>query len=1129
MSSMFIEDIMPLISNQDDYLKDYIDESLPLFDKLNTIIKKGNSTQRQALINNLNSYAHDSLFSNLIQFIITDIGSWEIESINLFPKSLYHIIINNTLDNELFNTIFRNIIINITTGADQTKAEYTIYFDKIIEHFRPTKTSYEIYNNINIVTNKEFPYKLNVNIFELILSLGIFGQSPTNRRLCCYLSSSLCRLLIQNDEDIKDNNIQDENVQKMFQRMSKLSDDPDIIIEMQMVRELQYLLPLFKEIIMTDKEFNKALDCYVKLDWDHVPQSMTIICLLNNILIVEPHKILTDLLLEKIKEIIEEKEYEINYKNDIMDCLIHCLYNNYKLIPKVVNQVLELGIIEYYVNKLCSLDTFGIIIKNFDKIYFIMNNLDETYSTYTENISEINTNITNTCMTNITNICTCTSNTSINNNLLNSFTQTQITDIKNQSKIVFDELFIKIYNKLYNTIENSESNSSNSLSLSKIDSNETKGKYLWEENKTLLFKYLANIFHCIFFYQKINKQLIDSVFDLFKKESISNILNYYCKENNEHEQFYKKKKNKLYKLLHFFVKNNYKKYISNINNISNSCNNIGGYNKELIFENNIYNKLFILLLNNIFFQIDELQKSSNSNICLLIANSLLLLIPKIYKYYKNIVIIVQNNNVNYIINNITMKENNTDNRIFYLEKILEDIFNKIISVIILNKGLGFFIKKEFVKLMPYIILYSYNRNKYLEFVRKEIISSDNFFMRKFSLVFIQTCLENYSFEFIKKMKIYDDIISLMKDEVNIISTGILNLIYQNIKKIIAYSNDVFHELCEEIKEIYNINIQKFNNDTKNFDKEKNIIINKILNIKDSTETNDSQYLQSDELNQIKETQNRLSIIENDIINFETNFHKIKHQKKGDNSENNKNNIEVTRSIFQRISSTSTSFQAIKNNTNISGISNTSIFNQFYHIPFNTRVNVKKNSLTDKTSNILKSLTSKNITNNKHYLPKIKGKRKDSNVGSNNANNICNINSNNINNNLFVIKANNGQINKVICGEKDKEKIFLKNKKLNPVPKNRTPSAKAPKGNSNSPVNHGNNNNMNSNCEEFFYKAKTSKKSISNKNINYIFKQSQNKSNMISLQKDYNNNIFAQGSNKIYINAEKTNTSIASSK
>ena len=138
---------------------------------------------------------------------------------------------------------------------------------------------------------------------------------------------------------------------------------------------------------------------------------------------------------------------------------------------------------------------------------------------------------------------------------------------------------------------------------------------------------------------------------------------------------------------------------------------------------------------------DELQKSSNNNLCLLVANSLNLLIPKIFKFYKNVVIIPHNaNNVNYIITNNTVKENNVDKRTFYLEKIYEDIFSKIISVIILNKSIGFFVKKEFVKILPLLILYSFNRNKYLEFTRKEIIKSDNFFMRKFSLIFIQTYL-----------------------------------------------------------------------------------------------------------------------------------------------------------------------------------------------------------------------------------------------------------------------------------------------------------------------------------------------------------------------------------------------------
>ena len=161
------------------------------------------------------------------------------------------------------------------------------------------------------------------------------------------------------------------------------------------------------------------------------------------------------------------------------------------------------------------------------------------------------------------------------------------------------------------------------------------------------------------------------------------------------------------------------------------------------------------------------------------------------------------------------------------------------------------------------------------------------------------------------------------------------------------------------------------------------------------------------------------------------------------------------------------------NINLLGISNNNNFNQ-YHIPFNSRLVVKKNSLTDKTSNILKSLTSKNITSNKHILPKIKGKRKDSNFSCNNGV----INNNNVNGNIYIIKTNNCQGNKIICNEK--EKIVSKNKKLAPFSKNRTPSAKALKANSP-------NNNINCNCDEFCYKAKTNKKSVSNKNINLFMK------------------------------------------
>ena len=1082
MSSMFIEDIMPTTTNEDDYKKFYYDESLPLFDRINTIIKKGDSMQRQALINNLNSYVHDSLFSNLIQFIIKDISSWEQESINLFPKSLYYIIIKNTLDNELFNIIFKHMILNITTGADQIKTQYTIYFDKVIEFYRPTKTRYEIYNNINISMEQNFPYKLNDNIFEFILSLGKFGQSSINRRLCCYLSSSLCRLLIKSKETL----LEDKNVQRLFERMSLLFEDPDKIIELQMVREIQYVIPLFKDIMFNNKDVILSIECYIKLDWDHIPQTMTIICLLNNIITIENIKSIVDTLFEKIKEILEDKEYEINLKNDIMECLINCLYNNYKLIPKIFNKVLELDIIEYYVNKLFCLETFNIYIKYFDKIYFLMNNSEDGCTTYTENLSEIN------------------NNTNLTNNIL-SQNSTLLTDIKNTSnnnKILFEELFINIYNKLYNQNEISESSSNSLISLEKKETE--------LECKQFLFKYLSNILKCIFIYHKANKQIIDTiVLELFKKENILNILKYYTKEDNENEKFYKEKKNKFYKLLHFLIKSNYKKYINNQNiSISTSSSNNFNNNKEFIYENNIYNKLFLFILNNIFSEITEIQKIENNKLSLLIANTLQLLIPKLYKYFKNITIINHNNNNhNYIIANNTVKENNADNKIFYIEKILEEIFNKIIKVIILNKNIGYFIKKEFIKILPCFILYSYNRNYYLDFVREEILKSDNFFIRKFALIYIKQCFKFFSFDFIKKIGIYDDIIELMKDKVNIISTGVINLVYDNVKKIIFYSNDVFHNLCVEIKEIYNINIQNFNHDLKNFDTEKNIIINKILNINESNDLNnnnqENKYFKNDddeEVNKIKDIENKLITFENDIYNFEKKFRKKSVPKNTENSESSKNSHEITRSIFQRKNSTSTSFQALKSNINISNISN----NVYNHIPFNSRVVVKKNTITDKTSNILKSLTSKNI-NSRHYLPKIKGKRKDSHFSINN-------------DNIYIIKANpQMNNNKIFLNEKDNNKIFNKNKKLMPFSKNRTPSAKTLKANS--PINNCNNC---TNCDENICKSKTSKKCVSNKNINIILKQN-NKTNSISLQKDYNN-FFFQGSNKIYINAEKTNTS-----
>jgi hypothetical protein len=1080
--SNYYEDIMPISTNEDEYLKYYIDESLSLLDKLNSIIKKGDPFQRQALITNLDIYARDSLFSSLIQFIISDIGTWESEtmadSMILFPKSLYNIIINNILDNELFNIIFKHMIINVSTGADVTKNEYIFYFDKIIEYYSPTKDYIDIDNNNPI--KKEFPYIINDDIFEFIISLGKFGQSSINRRLCCYLSSSICRLIIKDENDI-----QDDNSQKLYTRLSYLFCDGEKIIESQMVRELQYIIPIFKNIMFSNEDINQAIECYIAHDTEHVSQSMTLITLLNNILNIQGQKKIVDNLLFKIKEIIEVKEYEITHKNEIMDVLINCLYNNYKLIPKVVNKIYEFQLIEYYINNFDSYDNMIIFIKNFEKIHFLMNNVEEKYN-FDNNIE---------------------SSTTFNPN--NNNNQGQTVEVKCQNKLLIDELFLKIYNKIYNNFESNETNSS-FLSIEPSDSMNISTKEKESQNtslnecKQLLFQNLSKIVSCILIHLKTNKQLMEALIDLFKKDNIVNILNYYCVEKKKNEN--STKDNRLYKFLTILLKNNYKKYINNHNN-----NNNLHYCKEFIYENNYFNKLFLLILNNIFAQFQEIQKESNSNICILIAKTINLLIPKLYKYYKNIVIVLNNannvNNINYAIgsNNKDNNGNNNNNKKNYLDKILDELFTKIISVVILNNNIGDHIKKEYIQIMPNLILYSRNRKFYLEYMRKEIIKSNNFFLRRYSIIYIEKCFELLSFGFIHKALIYDDILFLLKDKTNIISTEIIKIIYKKNKKIILYSPSIFNDICELLNEIYEININAFNNDIANFDKDKNIIINRILNIKDSSSNDKNNIYNEEDLCSTKDNENKLAIIENDIFNSENN--------NMDKSKNTKTNEQDN--IFQQINSTITSFQGTRNIINGTMTTEHKHINQISnnHIPFNSKGLTKKNSMSDKVaSNILKSLTSKNIGNNKHYLPKIKAQKikKDLN---------CSNNSNNNNNNIFTIKTNEQK-----NGIKEKEKIIVKNKcKLIPCSQNRTPSAKISQGNN--PITSNANNNYG--YDEIFHKNtvnyKVSNKSISNKNLN-LFSKSNSKSKGPNFQKDYNNSyIHGNLSNKICIFSEKNNT------
>ena len=224
----YYEETMPLVTDEDEYKKYLIDESLPLFDKLNLIIRKGYPIQRQALLNNLNIYINEPLFKSLIQYIISEIETWDIETCLLFPKCLHNILINHlsSINNELFNIILKHFILTISSGNEKISEEYVIYFDIIIEKYTT------LFNN-----GKTFPFQINDDIFEIIVSLGKLGENKDNKRLCCYLSSCMCRLIGHMEEN--------EKVQKMFNRICLLFGDLEKNTERQISRELGYLIPIF--------------------------------------------------------------------------------------------------------------------------------------------------------------------------------------------------------------------------------------------------------------------------------------------------------------------------------------------------------------------------------------------------------------------------------------------------------------------------------------------------------------------------------------------------------------------------------------------------------------------------------------------------------------------------------------------------------------------------------------------------------------------------------------------------------------------------------------------------------------------------------------------------------------------
>ena len=950
----YYEETMPLETDEDAYKKYLIDENLPLFDKLNIIIKKGDSIQKQALLNSLNIYINDSLFKSLIEYIISEIVTWDIEVRLIFPRCLNNILLNylSSINNEIFNIIFKHMIISISSGNERISKEYIFYFDIIIENF--TKQ----FNN-----GKTFPYQIGDDIFEIIISLGKFGQNPENIRLCCYLSSCMCRLVGHVDEN--------ENIQKMFKRICLLFGDLEKITERQISRELRYLIPIFKEKILEKKDIIKAIKSYINHDWDHAIQTTTIVSLLENFEFINDE--IKELVYDKIKEIFEEINYEKEHKNNIIQSFINVLYKscveyetknkekknkkyiNYDLNYLIDNALINMKFLNNWVNKE---KVEPLLIINFDKISTILNysflyneNSDFQISSYLHNLNP-------------------------------------------EERININIIFFNIFSKIIPRVVNNDIGEQNTDINDASNSNLTK----------LLLINLYKMIPCI---NNLNcsKNLYEKIISIFKKDSIIPLLKIYADEFTENN--YSKNHNYLYKLLFCLLEKGYNNLINiNSNSSKNSFinNSMNGNNPNIILltDNNYFFKLFQNILESIFIIYKSSPKLITCQIHFLLAKTFQKIIKVIYKYYKPY---SQNNR----------EKNNND-------KLFDEIFNEYLIHIIKNDEIGNQIKIEYINVIPYLILYGKNRQNYYNFVEDEVMKSSTFYMRRCSINFIEKCLSIYSFKLFLRFDLMEIIYYLINDENNIISTSIIEKIIPFHKKMMLYSKNIFDKITSIISEM-----DSLYKDDCNADIEKKLVIKKLLNLNNNINNNqnnnkefnnekrinfygllkEEESMEEKESKKIKSKEAKHILRENEI--FGKSYSNI--------------NLHNTISYLNKINDNEKIDKKLENENNNekANITHNEDLNQNKF--FQKDKNGKKKLLLEKSvSGIIQNINTKLAT--KKLLPKIKQYvRKNSCDDKRSINfNISMINGNNNNNNL--IKSNqifkkSLNLNKIMLLIKDK--------------------------------------------------------------------------------------------------------------
>ena len=770
MSTNYYEETMPLESNDEDYLLYLYDEDTPLIQRLTTIIRKGEPFQRQVLLSKLNLIQTSNNFKTLMECILNDIQTWDKETITIFPKCIYPLftqskdVLIKSIDNDLFNNILKKIISIMSSTEEQISKEYMIYFEKIIFHFNSSK----------------FPFEINEENIDTIITLSKYDENPINKQLSCCLCCSVIRLI---------NNIKDINVQKLFGRICYLFTYCEKPIETQLGRELEFLLNFFGKKILENSDVKGAVKSYIERDADLVLQTTTIISLIKNLHVINDGDIV-EKLINKIKEIFSDDDnFEQKNKNKIFLELIKELEKNYKNID--INIIKKLFGDEFISDFIWKNNKEEIIISNFDIIFFLYKNVLNELGIINSDENEDNDK-----------------------------------EKKENSKINFNELFLSIYNHFFNI-----DNSNNYLT-------QRKDNFTENENidKKILYNNLMKILPFLTNFEK-NRNLFDKINHLFNTHEniILALYSYSEKFIDSSEDKNPKKNNLFYNLMHYFLKKNFEvQKIIPKSNINTSSSSLPKKDISIINHEGYFLKLFNNILTNIYDTFKLSPKLFNNSVHLLLCDFFQKIIKKLYKYLmptmRELDKLIQNNLFfeNMHMNKIKIKS---------LDKIYDEIFYNYLTKVINNSKLGNHIRNESIKVIPYLILYGKNRVNYFKYIQEHILQSKSFFSRRYSIIYLDKCLQIFSFKMFNKIGLLDFLITLTEDENNSLSAGIVNLIYIYRHKITKNSGIMFQNILKNLSKINEVNKDNKIIHIENFDIEKNRIIKDILNIDYNDEKN----------------------------------------------------------------------------------------------------------------------------------------------------------------------------------------------------------------------------------------------------------------------------------------------------